>query len=114
MNHSLIVKVEIQHEVPVLLIPGDVTFQSIDAVRQGFSDLRLLVPRLCIIDLSKCNLLASVGLGEMAKFLKWAEENGSQVRLVCSHAQVLDVLEISGMTSILRIFSSLEAALPKN
>lgn len=95
----------------VVELLGEVNFHCLDLLRAEFAELRQQCPARVILDCSGITLLASVGLGEFAKLLRWGKDNGCDIRIVCFSNPVIEVLEIAGLTETAPVFPSLEMAL---
>jgi len=68
---------------------------------------------IVVVDLSDVTFLDSTGLGVLVAALKRVRESdsGGELRLVVSRPQVAKVLEVTGLTGVFSIFSTLEEAL---
>ena len=95
----------------VVEITGDLTYETIDVLRQEFADLRMQKPERVILDCSGVTMLSSVGLGEFSKLTKWGLENRCEIKIVCQSDQVVEVLEITGITEMIPLLPSIEIAL---
>jgi anti-anti-sigma factor len=95
----------------VVEITGDLTFETVDVLRQEFSTLRLQRPEKVILDCTEVTMLSSVGLGEFSKLIKWGMDNNCQFKIVCQLSHVVEVLEIAGITDMIPLLPTIDIAL---
>lgn len=95
----------------VVEVTGDVTFETIEALRQEFASLRMQAPQKIVLDLSSVTMLSSVGLGELSRLIKWGLEGKVGLKSVCDPGHVLEVLEIAGVTDMMTLHPSVDQAL---
>ena len=95
----------------VVELTGDLTFETIDIMRQEFINLRLQKPDKVILDCSAVTMLSSVGLGEFSKLIKWGMDFQCQFKIVCQSGHVVEVLEIAGITDMIPLFPTIDIAL---
>lgn len=67
-----------------------------------------------IIDLSTCHFIDSTFLGTLVLINKKLLEKSGRLRIVTNSPRVIDLMEQSGLTKFLKIFSSMEEALIGN
>lgn len=63
-----------------------------------------------VADLSGVTYTSSAGLRAMLAVLREARSGGGDLRLAAVHAPVLKILELSGFTSILKVFADVDGA----
>jgi len=95
----------------VVEVTGDVTFETIESLRQEFSNLRMQAPSQAVLDLLGVTMLSSVGLGELSRLIKWGLENHCRLKVICAAGHVLEVLEIAGITDMIALYPNLDMAL---
>jgi anti-anti-sigma factor len=95
----------------VVEITGDLTFETVDVMRQEFANLRLQRPEKVILDCTGVTMLSSVGLGEFSKLIKWGLDNNCQFKIVCQSGHVVEVLEIAGITDMIPLLPTIDIAL---
>jgi anti-anti-sigma factor len=61
--------------------------------------------RVVVLDLSDVPMVGARGLGMLVFLHKWADTHGIQLKLVNPSLMVRQVLEVTGLTSVLRISS---------
>jgi anti-sigma B factor antagonist len=64
-----------------------------------------------VVDLSQVEFMSSAGLRAILGALKGSRQNGGDLRLAAAQPAVDKVLQVSGFTSILKTYSSVEEAL---
>lgn len=64
-----------------------------------------------MVNLAGVTFLDSSGLGVLVRTSNHVESHGGVVRIVANHPQVVKVLEITGVTSALPVFRTLDEAL---
>ena len=64
-----------------------------------------------ILNFSKVNFLSSAGLRIILQVLKETRSQGGDLRIACAQPSVFKSLELSGFTSILKYFPTLDAAI---
>lgn len=95
----------------VLEITGDLTYETVEVLRQEFVTLRMQNPEKVILDCTSVTILSSVGLGEFSKLIKWGQDNKCQFKIVCQSSHVVEVLEIAGITDMIPLFPTIDIAL---
>lgn len=95
----------------VVEITGDLTFETVDVLRQEFTNLRMQRPEKVILDCTGVTMLSSVGLGEFSKLIKWGIDNNCQFKIVCQRGHVVEVLEIAGITDMIPLLPTIDIAL---
>ena len=95
----------------VVEITGDLTFETIDVLRQEFANLRMQNPVKVILDCTGVTMLSSVGLGEFSKLIKWGLENNCEFKIMCQSNHVVEVLEIAGITDMIPLLPTIDIAL---
>lgn len=105
-------EIQVEHRAPatVVRIIGNVdgvtaeTLLSELQARVGEGHVRL------VGDLSAMNYTSSAGLRALLAVLRDARSGGGDLRLAAVHAPVLKLLELSGFTSILKVFGDVDGA----
>lgn len=95
----------------VVEITGDLTFETVDVLRNEFSSLRMQNPAKVILDCTGVTMLSSVGLGEFSKLIRWGLDNQCQFKIVCQAGHVVEVLEIAGITDMIPLYPTIDIAL---
>lgn len=94
----------------VVRIVGDVDGTTAEALmtalqgRMNEGHVRL------VADLSQVNYTSSAGLRSLLAVLRQARIDGGDLRLAAVHAPVLKVLELSGFTTILKVYGDVDGA----
>jgi len=102
---------EQQGTVTVLRPAGSVDASATDAFNGAIQDeVRLGRTRL-VIDLSDVDYMASAGLRGILSGLKTARQAGGDLRIAAPRSAVLDVLNLAGVTALVRTFKDVDSAL---
>ncbi len=64
-----------------------------------------------VMDLAKVPYISSAGLRSILAALKLARTGGGDVRIAAANKDVTKIMEIAGMTSLVRTFGSVEDAI---
>jgi anti-sigma B factor antagonist len=119
MDDIFQVTVEERAGIPVVRAAGEVDVSTAPTLREQLVDLPEGTPRV-IVDLSEVTFLDSTGLGVLVagqKRLRSSLPEGESAEatggldLVVTRPQILKVLEVTGLTSIFTIYSSLDEAI---
>ena len=105
-------EIQVEHRAPatVVRIIGNVDGLTAETLlaelqaRVGEGHVRL------VGDLSGVNYTSSAGLRALLAVLRDARSGGGDLRLAAVHAPVLKILELSGFTSILKVFGDVDGA----
>jgi anti-sigma B factor antagonist len=105
-------EIEVEHRAPVTVVRiiGNVDGLTAETLlaelqaRVGEGHIHL------VGDLSGVKYTSSAGLRAMLSVLRDARSGGGDLRLAAVHAPVLKILELSGFTSILKVFGDVDAA----
>jgi anti-anti-sigma factor len=91
-------------DVAVLQCAGRmVRAQGLSLLRDAVISLSQL--RVIVLDLSEVDMLDAGGLGLLVSLHNWACENGIQLKLANPSKLVREMLELTGLASVLRISS---------
>jgi anti-anti-sigma factor len=97
-------------QATVVQITGSVDSLTADALMQAMSN-EVGAYRVCLVaDFSGVEYTSSAGLRALLTTLKDARGNGGDLRLAAVRPTVRKVLELSGFTSILKIFDDVPTA----
>ncbi|HVB07055.1 MAG TPA: STAS domain-containing protein [Acidimicrobiales bacterium] len=92
--------------VPVLALRGEIDLSSSPQLREALVRLQEEEPPVVVLDLSDVTFLDSTGLGILIGALKRRESAGGDLRLVITRPNLLKVFEITGLTTVFRLFPS--------
>jgi anti-sigma B factor antagonist len=95
----------------VLAVAGEVDVATAPSLRARLVELVGDGKVKLIVDLEKVDFLDSTGLGVLVSVVKRVRDEKGDLALVCTREQILKVLEITGLTSVFAIHSSLSDAL---
>jgi stage II sporulation protein AA (anti-sigma F factor antagonist) len=98
-------------EINIISLTGSIDALNSNQVEQELmSQIQSGSARL-ILNLTKVNFLSSAGLRIILQVLKETRSQGGDLRIACAQPSVFKSLELSGFTSILKYFSTLDAAI---
>jgi anti-anti-sigma factor len=105
-------EIVVEHRAPVTVVR---IIGNVDGVTAGalLSELQARVGEghVCLVgDLSGMNYTSSAGLRALLAVLRDARSGGGDLRLAAVHPPVLKILELSGFTSILKVFGDVDGA----
>lgn len=96
---------------PALVLRGDLDVAAAPSLRNAALELLRVGQRCLIIDLTALRFIDSTGLGVLLLILKRLQAIEGSLSLVCDRGgAVWEVLEISRLTSVFKIFATLEDA----
>jgi anti-sigma B factor antagonist len=109
-THDLKIDLDTHGEVTVAAIVGNVDTVTADELLATFESA-LAEERIRLVgDLSGVGYLSSAGLRALLGTMKDARRRGGDLRLAAVGDKVLKVLQLSGFTSILRLYDDVDAA----
>lgn len=94
----------------VLAVQGEVDVYSAPRLREKLVELVSEGHRQIVADLEGVDFLDSTGLGVLVGGLKRLRSHDGDLTLVCTQPRILKVFEITGLTSVFRISSTVEEA----
>ncbi len=94
----------------VLSVKGEVDVYTAPRLREKLVELVSEGHRKVVVDLEGVDFLDSTGLGVLVGGLKRLRSHGGDLMLVSTQARILKVFEITGLTGVFRISSSVEEA----
>lgn len=113
MDELFQVKVREEAGASVVSAVGEVDVSTAPELRQRLQELP--EGTQVVVDLSDVTFLDSTGLGVLVAALKRVRESdtGGDLRLVVTRPQVTKVLEVTGLSTVFAVYSSLDAALAR-
>jgi anti-sigma B factor antagonist len=111
MDAGLRVQLEGSEEVPVIRVAGEVDLTTAPELRAKLAELPAAGGTV-VIDMSEVTFLDSTGLSVLVASWKRLCEAGEKnsFRLVVNRPAIQRVLDVTGLTQIFEVFSSLEEA----
>jgi anti-sigma B factor antagonist len=94
----------------VLAVKGEIDVYSAPRLRERLVELVSEGHRQIIVDLEGVDFLDSTGLGVLVGGLKRLRTNGGDLSLVCTQPRILKVFEITGLTTVFSIATSVDEA----
>lgn len=101
----------VQDDVPVLSVAGEIDVYSAPELREKLLELFRGEHTTAVVDLTDVSFVDSTGLGVLVSGLKRFREAGGDLPLVVTQPQILKVLEITGLSSVFAVHSTLAGAL---
>ncbi len=94
----------------ILAVKGEVDVYSAPRLREKLVELVSEGHRQIVVDLEGVDFLDSTGLGVLVGGLKRLRSHDGDLSLVCTQARILKVFEITGLTSVFSIASTVDEA----
>jgi len=94
----------------VLAVKGEVDVYTAPRLREKLVELDSEGKRRVVVDLEGVEFLDSTGLGVLVGGLKRLRGHGGDLALVCTHQRILKIFEITGLTKVFSIYSSVSEA----
>ena len=99
-----------QDGVAVVSVTGEVDVSTAPRLRQQLVETATSGHERVVVDLSAVDFLDSTGLGVLVSGLKRFRTLGGDLLLVCPNARIAKVFEITGLTKVFSMRSSVEEA----
>lgn len=114
--HNMETRMDIKHELikdglTKISLSGRLDMQGAQAVEQPLNTLINDQGGKLIVDISNVSFLASLGLRCLLTAAKTASKKGGKVVLTCPQANVAEVLKVSGIYQIIKVFNSNDEAI---
>lgn len=90
----------------VLAVTGEVDVATAPRLREKLIDLVNQGQHRIVVDLSGVEFLDSTGLGVLVGALKRVRTHDGQLALVCTESRILKVFEITGLTKVFPMHTS--------
>lgn len=97
--------------VPVLAVGGEIDVYSAPELREKLLELSHGSHTTAVVDLTEVSFVDSTGLGVLVSGLKRFREAGGDLPLVVTQPQILKVLEITGLSTVFAVHSTLDGAI---
>ena len=110
MDGPMQVDVEQADGYAVVRLVGRLDIAGAEIVAMPLAVQSAAMPRGLLVDMSSVTFLASIGIRHLVMAAKSASRRGGRVMLVAPQPAVLEVLEVMGVTDLLAVVPSLDAA----
>lgn len=100
-----------ESQVVVLYLAGAIGMTESSRLMDYLEQVLAQVPRLLIMDLSELHFITSMGLGTLISTRSKIAKLGGTLILVNPSRHVQEILEITNLTKLFSVFSSVEQAL---
>ena len=94
----------------VVSVKGEVDVYTAPRLREKLVELVSQGRHQVVVDLEGVDFLDSTGLGVLVGGLKRLRSHDGDLTLVCTHQRILKVFEITGLTKVFSIFTSVDEA----
>jgi anti-sigma B factor antagonist len=94
----------------VLSVKGEIDVYSAPRLRERLVELVSQGHRQIVVDLEGVDFLDSTGLGVLVGGLKRLRSHDGELSIVCSQSRILKVFEITGLTSVFRMATTVDEA----
>jgi len=110
-SETLRITVEQREDCAVVKLSGSASMDVSGDLQHRLSELADLPIKRLVLDLSDLDFISSVGLGAIISAQQRCRQRNSEVRLVGPQPRILELLEVAGMTRLLRVDKTLDEAL---
>lgn len=97
--------------VQIVSIEDSVDASQADVLTKELESIISDTNNKLVLDLAKVPYISSAGLRSMLAALKLARTGGGDVRIAAANKDVTKIMEIAGMTSLVKTFSTVEDAI---
>jgi anti-sigma B factor antagonist len=98
-------------ELAVVSVSGELDLYTAPRVRTGIEEAGAVGADTVIVDLSETSFIDSAALGVLVQETKRLEGRGHSLVLVTSNPRTMRVVELSGLTGVLRTYATLQDAI---
>ncbi len=98
-------------ELAVVSVSGELDLYTAPRVRTGIEEAGAVGADTVIVDLSETSFIDSAALGVLVQETKRLEGRGHSLVIVTSDPRTLRVVELSGLTGVLRTYATLQDAI---
>lgn len=97
-------------QVPVVHANGDLDIATVDSLRDEVAEILAERPPALVIDLTGVAFFDSSGLHALDEIRRTAEEQGTTLGLICPHARLMKLFEITDLKDLFEFYPSADAA----
>jgi len=101
---------ELENKIRLIKLIGDLDIIGVDAIETQFTGYCAGENPRVLVDLSKVEFLASIGIRLLTLNAKSVFSRGGRMVLLSPTSEVRSVLEITGIPAIIPIYDGLESA----
>jgi len=94
----------------VLAVKGEIDVYTAPRLREKLVELVADGRRRIVVDLEGVDFLDSTGLGVLVGGLKRVRSHDGEMSLICTQSRILKVFELTRLTEVFQVSSSLEEA----
>ena len=97
-------------KIAVVTCTGDVDVYGSKSLRDAFTELNGRGFRRFLVDVSDVTYIHATGLGTLLGMLRRTSSAGGSLDLVCNQEKILQLLKMSDLIRVFRVFGSKAAA----
>lgn len=97
-------------QIPVVEVRGRVDSMNANELGEALNRILDNESSQIVLDLSGVDYMSSAGVRELVSALKKARRNDGDMRLAQPTARVMDILEMSGLDTIVQVYASQDEA----
>lgn len=97
-------------DITILRLSGELDSMNVTDLNTAYNALLESGRSLLVVDLSGLDFIDSAGLGGLVSLWERSMERGCFVAIGAQSPRVKEVLQITGLNSVLKVFESMDAA----
>lgn len=98
------------HDITIVRLTGELDSMNVSDLTQSFSGLLDTGNKLFVVDLAGLEFIDSAGLGGLVALWERSMERGCFVAIGAQSPRVKEVLQITGLNSVLKAYDTMTAA----
>jgi len=102
---------KLENGVVLVKLIGRLDLQGAQAIDLPLAGVTAAPTTSALVDISGVSFLASLGLRSLLSTAKAMSKRGGKMLLISPKPNVMDILEVSGVSSLIPIFDDLDAGL---
>ncbi|HLN16702.1 MAG TPA: STAS domain-containing protein [Acidimicrobiales bacterium] len=110
MEQNFEISEESRNDIPVVSVSGEIDVATAPGLRERLQALVASGKSTIVVDLLNVSFLDSTALGVLVGVLKRCREAGGDLRLVMTEPRIQKVFEITGLTDVFTMFSTVDEA----
>jgi anti-sigma B factor antagonist len=103
----------VEGDVVILRASGEIDLSTTPLLAERFDQEEVRTDVPLVVDLTGVDFLASSGLGLLAERSQRYAERGARLTVVAAHRAVLRSIELTGLSEIITVVSSVEEAVAR-
>ena len=102
---------KLENGITIVKLSGRLDILGTQAIDMKFTAITATQKALVLVDMAEVSFLASLGMRTLISSAKALASRGGHMVICFPQANVMDVLETSGLSSLIPVFSDLDAAM---